>query len=390
MDRNIKITYILSYLKHSWFWAGIWVFYYLKFTDYAGIGLIETVMILTMTFGEIPTGAIGDMVGKKYTMFFALLFEGIGSVVMAISTSFYSIAIAVFLMCIGGSLYSGTSEALLYDSLKQIKKEDKFDKSIANTKSFQYLAVTISSIIGGFLYRNNNSSPFLLAALFQFIGMLICLLISEPLIDSEKFSLKNYISQNKRGFFELFKYKNLHRQTVFLIVIGSISVLSWEVLESILGMEFGFNPIGLSILTSSIFLLSAVGSQLSKYTGKYVSNIGGIIIMTILSVITFLISPFVGLVLGGLTLILRSVFQVISENITSVIINKNIVSKHRSTALSSFNMLKNIPYVLTAYFIGYLMDMITAKVFAFGLGLILIFILVVWKISNFDQNKVYE
>ena len=63
--RNIVLAYILGYLKQSWFWLGIWVFYYLRFTNYAGIGIIESVMILTMTVGEIPTGAIADLLGKK-------------------------------------------------------------------------------------------------------------------------------------------------------------------------------------------------------------------------------------------------------------------------------------------------------------------------------------
>ena len=63
--KNVKIAYVLSFLWRSWFWLGIWVFYYLRFTDYAGIGLLEAVMITTASLGEIPTGAIADVWGKK-------------------------------------------------------------------------------------------------------------------------------------------------------------------------------------------------------------------------------------------------------------------------------------------------------------------------------------
>jgi len=63
--RNITIAYTLSFLWKCWFWLGIWVFYYLRFTDYAGIGFLEAVMITTATIGEIPTGAIADILGKK-------------------------------------------------------------------------------------------------------------------------------------------------------------------------------------------------------------------------------------------------------------------------------------------------------------------------------------
>lgn len=46
-NRNIYLSYLLAFCKNSWFWLGIWVFYYLRFTNYAGIGLIETIMIGT-------------------------------------------------------------------------------------------------------------------------------------------------------------------------------------------------------------------------------------------------------------------------------------------------------------------------------------------------------
>ena len=65
MNRNITISYFLAFAKNTWFWLGIWIFYYLQFTNYAGIGIIETVLIVTATLTEIPTGAVADIFGKK-------------------------------------------------------------------------------------------------------------------------------------------------------------------------------------------------------------------------------------------------------------------------------------------------------------------------------------
>jgi len=67
MKNNILIAYILAFAKNTWFWLGIWIFYYLRFTNYAGIGLIETVLTVTTTLSEIPTGAVADLLGKKKT-----------------------------------------------------------------------------------------------------------------------------------------------------------------------------------------------------------------------------------------------------------------------------------------------------------------------------------
>jgi MFS family permease len=83
VKNNITIAYVLTFAKNTWFWLGIWIFYYLRFTNYAGIGLIETVLIVTTTLTEIPTGAVADLLGKKKTLVIAFLLEAVGAYMMA-------------------------------------------------------------------------------------------------------------------------------------------------------------------------------------------------------------------------------------------------------------------------------------------------------------------
>ena len=59
----------------------------------------------------------------------------------------------------------------------------------------------------------------------------------------------------------------------------------------------------------------------------------------------------------------------IFENLVSITINFNTKSEYRTTTLSTFNMIKNLPYVLTAYFIGRISDTISAKNTAVLLGI---------------------
>ena len=87
--KNVKIAYYLSFLWRSWFWLGIWVFYYLRFTDYAGIGFLEAVMITTSTLGEIPTGAIADILGKKKAVSIAFFLGGLGNLIMAFAPNYW-------------------------------------------------------------------------------------------------------------------------------------------------------------------------------------------------------------------------------------------------------------------------------------------------------------
>ncbi|MEA3323337.1 MAG: MFS transporter, partial [Patescibacteria group bacterium] len=82
MKNNIHILYVLSFLNNAWFWLGVWVLYYLLFTNFTGIGFIEMVMIVTILLFEVPSGALADIIGKKKTLIIAFLVVAVSEIVM--------------------------------------------------------------------------------------------------------------------------------------------------------------------------------------------------------------------------------------------------------------------------------------------------------------------
>jgi len=303
----------------------------------------------------------------------AFVFELTGALIMAAATNFTMLASSVFVMVIGSAFYSGTIDALVFDTLKQLKKEREYDRKISTISGIQLLSPAICSIIGGSMYAVNPRLPFFASAAGYSIGFLASFLLVEPKVDTIKFSFHNFTLQTKRGLEQLFKTAEMKRQTILFLSIGFFIVISSEMLNSFLGMKFGFNGEQLSTLWSVIFLLSAGATQLTptirKRFGKFSAVLVGLVIAG-----TFIISPFVGLIIGGGSLLLRSALEGVFGNLASIEINNTTESKYRATTLSTFNMLKNIPYVLSAYFVGFLADKFSAKNIAFSLGLLLLLI----------------
>jgi MFS family permease len=372
VKRNILLAYILAFCKNAWFWLGIWVFYYLKGTNYAGIGLIETVLIVTMTITEIPTGAIADIFGKKKTLFMSYLLLALGNFLMSASANFYILITSVFISAVGVSLGSGTLEALVYDSLKQEKREDLYNKNIANIYTIQLIAIAICGAGGGFLYKLNSGIPFLVTGLFYLLGGIVCLLLTEPKIDSVKYSVKSYLNQLSKGITQLLNAKEI---TWLLLSVGFVVVITDEMLNSVLGVEFGFGAEAMGVFWAGIFLVSAAANQLIPIINKNINEKLAIVFTGLVIGLSLVISPWLGLLAGGLSLLIRNSFQSIYYGLSSVSINKVTASKYRATTLSTFNMIKNLPYVLGAYFFGFLADKYSAKKTAFYLGIVLIILL---------------
>jgi len=371
IHKNIKLAYLISCFASSWFWLGVWIFYYLRFTNYAGVGLMETIYIATNIIVAIPGGVIADILGKKTTVIIAFFLQVVGGVTMGFASNLTMLAISIIILTTGSTLFASSFEALVYDSLKEIKKENLFDKIIANIKSISLVSPAIAGVIGGYLYTLSSSLPFFATALFYFFGLISSLFLSEPSIDTQKYSLSDFVKQTKTGWKELTKSSIITKQTILLVSIGVIVVIVNEVIDGILGIEFGFNETQMGVLWAIILLICAGASQLTSKVSRYLTEKKAVFLFGLIVAFSLIISPALGIIVGGGVLIIRNATITLYHNFSSILVNKHTASRYRATTLSTFNMLKNIPYMASAYLIGHLADSFSAKYTAALLGLLL-------------------
>lgn len=376
MERNIKIAYIVATFRNAWFWLGVWILFYLSITNYSGIGIVESTLFFTAIILEVPTGALADILGKRKTIIISFFLSAICNFGIAYSTNLNNLLVSVIFGGVGMSLYSGAFDALVYDSLLQDKKGSMFNKVLSRITSQQLIMMAICSVIGGYLYVYDKHLPFLLCGIFALAASGLSFLFTEPKYDTEKFSFKNYLKRNTDGFKHLFN-KNLLKIVPFLIIVGSFYALSDEMLDSMLGFEFGLSSQMLGILFSVIALVGALFSYLSGKISKDKDLFYLILILTGLSALTYLLSPVAGVVLGSILLICRSGIMAIHGNYQSSLLNRSIDSKYRATTLSSFNLIKTLPYAISAPFLGIYIQQITAKNFAFVIAIVLIVVVTV-------------
>ena len=356
MERNVRLVKYIIILNNSLFWLGIWLFYYLLFTNYSGVGLIETTVLLSGFLLEIPTGAIADLLGKRKTIIIGLLLGVIGNFYMAFSFEFSHLLISVVFLGIGGALLSGSWEALLYDFLLQSKKEKMYDKILANIEKHKLLVMAMASVIGGFIYKVNPRGPFLLVGVAMLISFVLAFFLIEPEIDSIKFSFKNYFKQNFKGFSQLFSTSKSKLLITKLLILYSLSFILIEILDTALALDVGYDAVKLGLLYGVLPVISAVGVHYYGFMKKLlgISRLRALIFVTFLTSLVF--SPFYGLFMVTFILVYRNIFYSVVSVIASDTVNRLFESKYRATTLSTFSMLKSLPYVLFALQIGNYMD----------------------------------
>jgi len=88
----------------------------------------EIIYAAVIVLIEVPTGSLADKWSRKNMMVLSAVFCICEFLILIFARKFWHFAAAVFLAAISKALSSGTSNALLYDSLKLIGEEKTLKK----------------------------------------------------------------------------------------------------------------------------------------------------------------------------------------------------------------------------------------------------------------------
>lgn len=108
------------------------------------------------------------------------LFASLGFLVYSLSSTFFPFALAIMLMAIKEALFSGTSNALLYDSLKSMGREGDFEKILGRTRLLEIVSVSFAGILGSYLASHNIRFPFIISIFTSLLAALIAWTFKEP------------------------------------------------------------------------------------------------------------------------------------------------------------------------------------------------------------------
>ena len=244
----------------------------------------------------------------------------------------------------------------------KVKKQSKYESVLADINKYQLASLALASLLGGYLYTLSPTLPFLITGISMFGASIVAFMFKEPLVDTEKFSLSNFINQNKAGLNSLKTGVLKSRFFVLIIAFAAFSHLIYQVFDSALAIEFGFTESQLGIFFAIATLASAAGSHYYTRIKKWFGLKGLYALLFVTLAISILVSPFIGLMIGGLTIVLREFFKGYADILATDAINKTTKSNVRATTISTYYMIVGLPYALAAYFIGGLIDLYTPSV----------------------------
>lgn len=366
---NIKNDYIYKFFSAFDITSAIWVLYLgFKGMTLAQIGLLEGIFHITGFISEIPTGALADLFGRKKIIIIGRITSLISAIIMLFSNSFMGFAIGFILSAWGYNLNSGSEEALIYDTLKKLDREEEFLKVNGKINLIIEVSQGLAVFIGGILSQIDFSISYITAVVIGLISLVLSTRFIEVDVISKENQSINIINHLKQSIDIVKNNKRLLNILIFFPLIYTFSAIVYFYGQQLFNdMEYSRISISIIFLFNGIF--SSLGAILSSKIYKKYKSLGWIIISISISVFTI----FMGIGKGNLSIVfflgigfLTSILQPISSNL----INSMVESNQRATIISVESMFYSIMMIILFPICGFIGDRVYLELSFIMVGIV--------------------
>jgi len=385
MKRNIKLNYWFQ-----WFFAfgitNMWMLYLgYKGMSLLQIGIMESIFHIASFSFEVPSGAIADLFGRKKTIILGRIAAIIGYGIMLFSHSFLLLSLGFVFSALSYALTSGSNEAIVYDSLKQLKEEGNYIDVISNMRIIDEIAYNAGLILAGVILDIYFEGVYIIGIVFAIIAIGFAVFMKEPLPQKKE-------RQTFKDYFEIFKI-------AFTILKNDLDLLYLMIYCGILQacvatFYFYFQPylqnigylgreISILIFISGIVQTASIklaSIMTKRFNSRLMLSIVGIVVAILLMATSF-ITSYVLLII----FIAINALGSFSNPINDTEMQKKIPSEQRATLISISSMFYSIVMIIFFPVVGYLGDTIGIQ-YAFivvGMG----FALLVYGLRKVLKSK---
>ena len=177
----VATYYAYTVTTYASFTTAIWIlFVRAQGLSFAAVGALNSVWWAGLVLGELPTGYLGDRLGRRNSMLLGTGIITAMTVAMAHSTTFRQFAVVYGLWAVGQTFRSGSDDAWLYEVLREHGSGGGDFARVKGRATGIGLAVgAVAAPAGGVLADVDFQLPFYAAAAVTGLGIPILLTVPE-------------------------------------------------------------------------------------------------------------------------------------------------------------------------------------------------------------------
>jgi len=361
--------------------AVIVLFYLHRGITLSDVFWLNIVWSLVSIVAEVPSGYLADRIGRKAMLLLSAAFILASDVQMMLAHGFFDFSLTFVLMSLGYACRSGTEEAMLYDSLRDLGLERDMVGQNGKLASAQFAAKMFLPLFGSYIARDLLEWQFLVLIgteiVFALASIVVLSRLEEPSCRIGPVGIRRDIfGQSLRTIRDQpWLLKAMFSRTLVFMV----GFLLYRVYQPILS-ERGFTvmAIGLyySVSRGTMFFLNRRAGAIASLFGtacavRWTAVVGTSLVGLVLCLDSVWV-VFVALCLG-----LAEATITLRDSLFSRAIQKRIDSRCRATTVSNLNCLKHIidipAALLASWLVGLSVDYVLMEAVVLGVIALIVF-----------------
>ncbi len=345
VNRNRLIFYTTQLLHSLVFTAPIWIVFYQSRITIPELTILVTFQYLIQMAFEVPSGALADLIGRRNTNLLGFVMGAMGYLLFPFASNIIHFALLTFLMGAADSFRSGSEEALIFDTYKQANRESEYGKIYANSNMIYQLGLILSSALGGIMYDFQVMLPYVVYGSCLALGAFIGGLYIEPVIDSEKFSVNNFLIQMRDGAKEATRTEYSKYLSLFYIFVWGIAWSSTLYFNEYILIDLGFGNTHRGLMFAAMRAINVVIIASVLKNQRLFNFKRSVLFFPIVMLLAFLPGKFLDGFFGVPFIQLAMIATTARWIILSPMTNAVFSSKYRATAISILSLLIGVVYI---------------------------------------------
>jgi MFS family permease len=352
--------YLFCFLKDFFFISAVLIPFFTQWASlsFTQITILQSWFVLWIFLLEVPTGAVADYLGRKYSLALGGFVIAMAAVVYGSMPKFEIFLLGEFLFAMGNAFISGADQALLYDTLKETGRESESKKVFGKAHAINLFGIFVSAIIGSFIASKYGLNAPMLFSSFSFILTgIVALSMKEPVVHKSESESKRYLIIVKAGFSFFYHHKALRILAVDGILVASAAYFVIWLYQPILRnlnipiFYFGFVH---AFLVATEMIVANNFVRLEKLFGTSESFFK--ITALITGVSFFLVALLPNIATVVIFIICAGGFGLTRLELMSAYMNRHIPSAQRATVLSSISMFRRFVLIFLNPIVGVITD----------------------------------
>lgn len=183
--RNIPLFKLYYLFSEIWPLSALAIVFFQQITGSYAVALgVFSIAKIVQSFAEIPTGVFSDRIGRKKTMILSSLLTILAFLMFALAGSFefkYLLFFGAVFWAFADAFASGTDDALMYETMEELRKADKYDIVYARSKMFCQIGLGTGAFIAAVVtYFYSLNVLAWVSVIFGIIPIIISLRFVEP------------------------------------------------------------------------------------------------------------------------------------------------------------------------------------------------------------------